>query len=246
MAASVMCAGVSKSGSPISRWMIFRPCTSSALAIVRTSNADSVPSRAIRLASSMATSSEAEVFHRRPRRCRPYHAPVDPAAFDVITFDCYGTLIDWEAGMVASLRRIASWPVTDEELLERFATHEAEAEGGPYRPYREILATSALGIARDVGIDLTEEAARRFEVALEEIGLPTERVLHAAQSLFHDHVPAKRLGLSTVWIDRRAGKVGSGATPPAEAEPDATYPSLAAFADATVGGTMPAPGKEGS
>ncbi len=238
---------------------------------------------------------------------------MDPAAFDVITFDCYGTLIDWEAGMVASLRRIASWPVADEELLERFATHEAEAEGGPYRPYREILATSAHGIARDVGIDLTEEAARRFgtsvgewpafadstdalrrlseryrlgvitncdedlftasnrrlgvrfdwvvtaervrsykpnprhfEVALEEIGLPTERVLHVAQSLFHDHVPAKRLGLSTVWIDRRAGKVGSGATPPAEAEPDLTYPSLAAFADAALGGTMPAPGEERS
>jgi 2-haloacid dehalogenase len=87
---------------------------------------------------------------------------------------------------------------------------------------------------------------RHFEVALEEIGLPTERVLHVAQSLFHDHVPAKRLGLSTVWIDRRAGKVGSGATPPAEAEPDLTYPSLAAFADAALGGTMPAPGKEGS
>jgi 2-haloacid dehalogenase len=246
----------------------------------------------------MATSSDAEVFHSRRRGgCAPYHAPVDPAAFDVLTFDCYGTLIDWETGIVAALRRAASWPCTDEELLERFGTHEAEAEAGPYRPYREVLAAAARGIARDLDVELSDAAAafgssvgdwppfadspealrrlaaryrlgvvtncdqdlfaasnrrlgvrfdwvitaervrsykpnpRHFEVALQEIGLPKERVLHVAQSLFHDHVPAKRLGLSTVWIDRRAGRTGSGATPPAEAEPDAVFPSLAAFAD---------------
>ena len=60
---------------------------------------------------------------------------------------------------------------------------------------------------------------------------PRERILHVAQSLFHDHVTAKRLGLSTVWIDRRAGR-GGGATPPAEAQPDATFPDMASFADA--------------
>jgi 2-haloacid dehalogenase len=45
-------------------------------------------------------------------------------------------------------------------------------------------------------------------------------------------VPAKQLGLTSVWIDRRHDRPGSGATPPAEAEPDASYPSMAAFADA--------------
>jgi FMN phosphatase YigB (HAD superfamily) len=62
--------------------------------------------------------------------------------------------------------------------------------------------------------------------------LPRERILHVAQSLFHDHVPAKKLGLTTVWIDRRAGRPGSGATPPAKAKPDATFTDMASFAAA--------------
>ena len=72
---------------------------------------------------------------------------------------------------------------------------------------------------------------RNFEVAFERIGLPRERILHVAQSLFHDHVPAKRLGMTTGWIDRRHGRSGSGATPPAEARPDMVVPSMAAFAE---------------
>ena len=71
-----------------------------------------------------------------------------------------------------------------------------------------------------------------FEVAFERIGLPRERILHVAQSLFHDHVPAKKLGLTTVWIDRRAGRPGSGATPHAKAKPDATFTDMASFAAA--------------
>ena len=71
---------------------------------------------------------------------------------------------------------------------------------------------------------------RNFEVAFERIGLPRERILHVAQSLFHDHVPARALGLSTVWIDRRHGRPGSGATPAANATPDATFPDMASFA----------------
>ena len=74
-----------------------------------------------------------------------------------------------------------------------------------------------------------------FEVAFERIGLPRDRILHVAQSLFHDHVPAKRLGLSTVWIDRRHGRPGGGATPPAEATPDAAFPDMASFAAAATG-----------
>jgi FMN phosphatase YigB (HAD superfamily) len=45
-------------------------------------------------------------------------------------------------------------------------------------------------------------------------------------------VPAGRLGLSSVWIDRRHGRPGSGATPAAEAHPDATFPDMASFAEA--------------
>ena len=66
-----------------------------------------------------------------------------------------------------------------------------------------------------------------FRQALAHIGLPTEQVLHVAQSLFHDHVPAKQVGLQTVWVNRRHGKGGSGATPMAEARPDLEVPDLA-------------------
>ena len=68
------------------------------------------------------------------------------------------------------------------------------------------------------------------------MGLPRERILHVAQSLYHDHVPAKALGLSTVWIDRRHGQAGAGATPPAEATPDWTFHDMASFAAVAVDG----------
>jgi 2-haloacid dehalogenase len=71
---------------------------------------------------------------------------------------------------------------------------------------------------------------RGFELAFERIDAPRERILHVAQSLFHDHVPAKQLGLTTVWIDRRAGREGFGATPPATAQPDLTVPDMRTFA----------------
>ena len=51
-------------------------------------------------------------------------------------------------------------------------------------------------------------------------------ILHVAESLFHDHAPAKGMGLDTAWIHRRAAKGGFGATPPAEAEPDLEVPDL--------------------
>ncbi len=62
-------------------------------------------------------------------------------------------------------------------------------------------------------------ATNNFRVAFEQIGVPTERLLHVAQSLFHDHVPARLLGLDTVWVNRRHGRPGSEATPPASAQP---------------------------
>src|SRR5206468_10844808 len=43
---------------------------------------------------------------------------------------------------------------------------------------------------------------RHFLVAFERMDVPRDRILHVAQSLYHDHVPARRLGLATAWIDR--------------------------------------------
>jgi 2-haloacid dehalogenase len=222
-------------------------------------------------------------------------------AYDVLTFDCYGTLIDWEAGLLAALRDAvpAAAGVDDDALLESYARHEAAAERPPYRSYREVLATGVRGVAADLGLGVDDEAVARFsesvrdwpafpdskdalarlherfrlgvitncdtdlfassserlgisfdwvvtaelaraykpeltgfELAFATIPVPRERILHVAQSLFHDHVPAKALGLTTVWIDRRHDRPGTGATPPAQATPDAVYPGMAEFADA--------------
>jgi 2-haloacid dehalogenase len=71
---------------------------------------------------------------------------------------------------------------------------------------------------------------RPFALAAERIDVPEARVLHVAQSLFHDHVPAKAAGRTTVWVDRR-GRRGGGATPPADAEPDLTVPDMRTLAD---------------
>ena len=236
-------------------------------------------------------------------------APLDFGPFEVITFDCYGTLIDWETGLLAAygaVLRAHGVEVGDDEILERHAAHETAIEAGPYKPYREVLAAGLRGVCADLGITIVpggSEAAtfsgsvgdwpafpdtaaalamlreryrlgvitncdddlfaasnrrlgiafdwvvtaeqvraykpdsRPFEVAFERIGVPRERILHVAQSLFHDHVPAARLGLSSVWIDRRHDRPGSGATPPvADAAQAATFPDLASFARAATAG----------
>jgi len=225
--------------------------------------------------------------------------------FDVLTFDCYGTLIDWETGISEALEAIlAAHGIAEdrESLLESFARHESTAEAAPYRRYRDVLgevlkaiaaergfeASAAeltgfggsvvdwpafddspaalaalherfrLGVitncdddlfaasARRLGIEfdwvVTAEQTRRykpnprgFELMFERVGLPTGRILHVAQSLYHDHVPAKRLGLSTVWVNRRGDRAGSGATPPADATPDLTVPDMATLAAVATG-----------
>ena len=76
---------------------------------------------------------------------------------------------------------------------------------------------------------------RGFELAFERIDVPRERILHVAQSLFHDHVPAKRIGMTSVWINRREGRAGLGATPQAEARPDLTVADMRTFAALATG-----------
>ena len=63
---------------------------------------------------------------------------------------------------------------------------------------------------------------------LGERGLGRADILHTAQSLYHDHVPAQAAGLATCWIDRRAGAEGWGATmaPPAGARWDFRFATL--------------------
>lgn len=227
--------------------------------------------------------------------------------YDVLTFDCYGTLIDWEAGILAALRvpldahGVDAARASDAGVLEAFGRHESELEAGTYKPYRAVLGgvltamlahfgevpsaaevatfggsvadwpafpDSAAALARlherfRLGVitncddDLFAASERRlglafdwvvtaqqakrykpnprgFELMFERVGLPPRRILHVAQSLFHDHVTAKRLGLSTVWVDRRGDRPGGGATPPASATPDLVVPDMATLASLAV------------
>jgi 2-haloacid dehalogenase len=227
---------------------------------------------------------------------------LDYGRFEALTFDCYGTLIDWETGILRGLRGTLDAhgvDAPDDELLELYATAEEQAEAGPYLRYREILARGLRDVCRHYGVDTGDESAaafgasvgdwpafpdssdalaqlktrfrlgvitncdddlfaasnrrlgvefdwvvtaqavgsykpslRNFETAFATLGLPRDRILHVAQSLFHDHVPAQELGLAGVWIDRRHDRPGFGATPPATVTPAATFPDMASFAAA--------------
>lgn len=231
---------------------------------------------------------------------------LDYGRFEALTFDCYGTLIDWEAGLSAAFRPILAArgiAKDDDDVLTRFASYEAAAEAGPYQTYRQVLAAGLRGVAGELGFEPSDEEAvafagsvvdwpafpdseaalarlksrfrlgvitncdddlfaasnerlgidfdwvvtaqqlrsykpaeRNFRLAFDRIGLPRDRILHVAQSLFHDHAPAQRLGMTTVWIDRRHDRPGSGATPEAAATPNATFPDMASFAAAAVPG----------
>ena len=79
-------------------------------------------------------------------------------------------------------------------------------------------------------------APAHFEAALKRLALPVERVLHVAQSRFHDIAPAKALGFSTIWVNRRSGRRGSGATPEGGAVPDLEVADLATLARLATGG----------
>ena len=229
----------------------------------------------------------------------PVASAFDLSPIDVLTFDCYGTLIDWERGLLEGLRAVVETGDSDDELLEAYGAAEAEAEAGEWLPYRQVLQRGLASVCAERRITPTAQQAadfgasvaswpafpdsagalarlrerfrlgvitncdddlfaasnrrlgepfewivtaqqvraykpsrRNFEVALERIGRPPASILHVAQSLFHDHVPAKAMGLATAWIDRRHDRPGFGATPAAAAAPDVVAPDMAAFAEA--------------
>jgi 2-haloacid dehalogenase len=206
--------------------------------------------------------------------------------FRVLTFDCYGTLIDWESGMVAALRPLTnkvSRTLTRNEILEAHARYEsAQQRYTPATRYRDLLAVvykrladewgaavswdecvaygnsigdwpafedspgalqylkryyklvilsnvdnesfaashrrlrvafDAVYTAEDIGS--YKPSPRNFEYMLENLatlGVRKEEILHTAESLFHDHAAANRLGLASCWIARRHDQEGFGAT----------------------------------
>lgn len=225
---------------------------------------------------------------------------LQPDRYELLTFDCYGTLIDWETGLADALDRVArahGIEAEREHLLALFAQAEHPIQSGPYLPYREVLRRALAVVGEGLGFEPSsveseefagcvahwpafpdsptalERLHNRFKLAivsnvdddlfaasaaklgiefdwvvtaqqvgsykpdpghfheiLDRFGGPQERILHVAQSLFHDVAPARELGFTTLWINRRAGQAGSGATPLADAVPHAQVPDMAAAA----------------
>jgi 2-haloacid dehalogenase len=236
---------------------------------------------------------------------------MDLTGIRALSFDCYGTLIDWESGIVSALQPWATrsgighdreallsefgavetvvqgeqpgllYPLVLTETMRRVSSNlgapatdmEASAFGAsvpdwPAFPdsadalarlkerFRLIILSNIdcasfvksnekLGVAFDLIITAEDVGAykpsrRNFDLLFAElgsIGIKRSELVHVAESLYHDHAPAQLLGLPSIWIHRRAGKEGTGATHPPEgvAEPAWRYPSMAAFADAALG-----------
>lgn len=229
------------------------------------------------------------------------------ADYEALSFDCYGTLIDWEAGIAAVVgpwaRRHAPG-LSDEQALVAYAENEAAVlREIPGILYPDALREAFHRTGKTLGFEVTEAEAdalgtsvpewpafpdsaealerlgrhykliilsnvdrRSFAASNARLGVSfdeiltaedigsykpnprnfealsrcaerhsvTGRLLHVAQSLFHDHVPASQIGLDTAWINRRHAKPGWGATPDPRRSVtiDFEYTSMAAFADA--------------
>jgi len=233
---------------------------------------------------------------------------MDLLSFKALTFDCYGTLIDWESGILAELKpwvAVSGLKLGEDQILEGFGEEESRCEAAtPSKLYPGILADTFRALGRRWEIAANEaqaaefgrsvprwpafadsvaalaylkqhyklvilsnvdrasfaESNKKLQVAfdkivtaedvgsykpdlrnfrhllaeLEKIGLREEQILHTAQSLYHDVVPAKAMGLKTAWINRRKGRPGAGATvlPKGDATPDLEFPSMAGFVEA--------------
>ena len=85
------------------------------------------------------------------------------ARFDVVTFDCYGTLVDWEGGIREAFRRAATADgvsLSPPAVLAAYAEIEPEVEGEAYRSYRDVLAETAVRVAARLGWRIDNDRAR--------------------------------------------------------------------------------------
>src|SRR5436190_20836804 len=87
----------------------------------------------------------------------------------ILTFDCYGTLIDWETGLTGALQPILKKygvNLPDQEMLEIYGEYEAEAEKGSYMTYREVLSTVIGRFGKRFGFTPTGEEVSRFAASV--------------------------------------------------------------------------------
>ena len=141
-------------------------------------------------------------------------------------------------------RSVGEWPAFPDsaEALRgwRLATNSSScptSTGHSFEASNEKLGVTFNRVltAQDVGS--YKPSGRNFKALLSEaerMGIGDGKLLHVAQSLFHDHVPANAIGLPSAWINRRSGRDGWGATPaPDEStSPDFEFDSMASFVKA--------------
>jgi len=217
-----------------------------------------------------------------------------------ITFDCYGTLIDWESGILGYLQpllRSKGCEVTDSQVLNLYSDLEPREQAGAYRRYRDVLAGVMSGFAQELRVQFSEPetnglvasiagwkpfsdtvpglrelksryrlgvlsnidddlfaltakqlevpfdlvvtaeqargykpSRRNFELLLERLGTGKEELVHAAESLYHDVVPAREMGITTVWVNRRQGRAAA-ASRLADVKPDVEAATVGELAE---------------
>jgi 2-haloacid dehalogenase len=225
---------------------------------------------------------------------------LDFSQFEWLSFDCYGTLIDWESGILGYLQpllRSKGCSFTDDRVLDLYSEFEPREQSGEYRSYREVLASVVRDFARELSFQVSDaEAAgladsvadwqpfadvisglrrlhtryklailsnidddlfahsahklqipfdcvvtaqqvrsykpsvNNFEVLLRRLVIPPTRLLHVAESLYHDVRPASSLGIARVWVNRRKGK-SAAASKLVRARPDVEVADIGQLAD---------------
>ncbi len=206
--------------------------------------------------------------------------------FKALTFDVYGTLIDWETGMVTALRPLTdrvSRTLSRDDILEAHAFYESTAQKWtPAKTYSDLLPVVYRRLAEEWGVAVTWEDCQAYGLSVRQwpafddsraalaylkqhfklavltntdntsfsgsnarLGVPFDgvytaedvgsykpnlrgfdymldhmarqgiqkhEILHVAESMFHDHGPANKMGLANAWIYRRHDEQGFGAT----------------------------------
>ncbi len=239
---------------------------------------------------------------------------MDYNQYKFLSFDCYGTLIDWETGIWNAFQRIVLLnnriDLSKEKVLSHFAElEEAQQTNTPSMLYPEVLYNvhqqfakrnnlqSNEGLDKEFGNSVpywpafadSADALRKlktkfkliilsnvndagfadsnrrlgvefdaiytaeqigsykpnpanFEYMIKSVkqtfGIKKDSILHVAQSLFHDHIPAKAVGMTTVWIDRqnlsKNGNWGAKKVVDNQPKEDAIFENLMYFAHTAV------------
>lgn len=215
---------------------------------------------------------------------------LDFDSFDVISFDCYGTLIDWESGILNSigpLLRLHGIAASEEEILSVYSRLERASQSKAFSPYDDILREMVRGFAecyefnlpagqenrlvdslpnwvpfpetvrvleslagryrlaifsnisesliaesvKQLGVEfdciITADQTRtykpnhhHFHLGLEKLEIPKERLLHVAESLYHDIQPTQELGIANVWVNRAKGRMAASGKATGKLTPD--------------------------